>query len=225
MRAILAWEEAGAAQLLAAYPADRPTFLLIDHEAVSQAAHNLYTQGGFEIDLAEEIMRRDLHQPLRGESLPPGITYVEWTPELAQRFWEVYDDAFRNRPGFPGWPAQRWIDWISGYDDFRPDLAFLALEGGEAAGFIVCEVDAASELPAGRRAGWIVQVGVRPGWRGRGIGRALLCHAMQRFRSEGLDDAMLYVNVNNPRAIGVYTGLGFSVVKRRTRYVKALVRA
>ena len=199
--------------------------LRIDREAVSQAAHSLYTQRGFEIDLAEEIMRRDLHQPLPGEPLPPGITYVEWTPALAQRFWEVYDDAFRDRPGFPGWPAQRWIDWISGYDDFRPDLTFLALEGGEAAGFIVCEVDAASEPPAGRRTGWIVQVGVRPRWRGRGIGRALLCHAMQRFRSEGLDDAMLYVNVNNPRAIGVYTGLGFSVVKRRTRYVKSLVRA
>lgn len=81
----------------------------------------------------------------------PGVSFTEWSDEVAPRFFTAWDASFRDRPGFPGWLAVKWIDWISHDDDFRADWTMLASAGGTGRGFI-----------AGGAGGWIVQVGVVP---------------------------------------------------------------
>lgn len=60
-------------------------------------------------------------------------------------------------------------------------------------GYALCAVE-------GNTSGHIVQMGVRPLWRRRGLAGMLLAEAMRRFRAEGLRYATLEVNVNNPQA-------------------------
>ena len=122
----------------------------------------------------------------------------------------VYQAAFRERPGYPDWGRERWIAWATGDDDFRPEMSLLACHGDLPIGFIIC---------ADR---WITQVGVRPEWRQRGIGSALVVEALQRFQAAGGDHVLLDVSVDNPRAARVYTRLGFRRVGRRAIYVRVL---
>jgi ribosomal protein S18 acetylase RimI-like enzyme len=101
--------------------------------------------------------------------------------------------------------------WLETDDDaFRSELSLLATQDDLPAGFIVCDER------------WIVQMGVRPDRRGRGIGSALVIEALKRIRAAGGDHVLLDVNVNNPSAARVYTRLGFERVGRRARYIRGL---
>jgi ribosomal protein S18 acetylase RimI-like enzyme len=66
--------------------------------------------------------------------------------------------------------------------------------------------------------GWIVQVGVMPAVRGRGLGRALITEALSRMAADGEREAWLNVNVDNPGAAQLYRRLGFTDRGRRARY-------
>ena len=127
-------------------------------------------------------MRRDLSHPLPVGQLPEGMTLVPWSPQLVTKFFDVYGDAFRERPGFPGWGEDTWRHNLTDYPDFRADLSLLAMEGTEAVGFTICHAENGGDPQSGGT-GWVDQMGVRPAWRERGLGGALLCEAMHRFKA------------------------------------------
>jgi mycothiol synthase len=206
---LLRWSIAQARALLAAAAPDRPRALRLSTEALTPVAERLYQRFGFTQQFAEDVMRRDLQLALPDAPFPPGVALDEWTPALAGQFYEAYQAAFRERPGFPIWSAaEQWIEWATGDDGFHPQMSLLARDGGQPVGFIVCD-DA-----------WIVQVGTHPAWRGRGLGAALVVEALRRFKAAGAEHVTLDVNVNNPTAARLYAWLGFQVVGRRARYVR-----
>lgn len=203
---LLNWSIAQARVLLAATPSDHSRMLRLTTESLTPAAERLYQQFGFTQQFAEDVMRRNLQAALPAASFPPGLTLAEWTPALAGQFFEAYQAAFRERPGFPGWNAEQWIAWATDYESFQPQMSLLARDGVQPVGFIVCD-DA-----------WIVQVGTHPAWRRRGLGAALVVEALRRFAAAGAEHVTLDVNANNPTAARVYTWLGFEIVGRRARY-------
>jgi ribosomal protein S18 acetylase RimI-like enzyme len=132
---------------------------------------------------------------------------VGWSGETAERFFAVYQAAFRERPGYPGWTAAEWIADNDDDPDFRADWSVLAtLPGMGDVGFVTAA------------AGWIVQVGVVPVARGRGLAAALIGVALGRMAAGGATEAWLNVNVDNPSAAGLYRRLGFAPAGRRARF-------
>jgi mycothiol synthase len=210
-RFLMAWSLAQAGALLASCPADRPRALHLLTEGLTARAERLYARYGFMQQFAEDVMLRDLHAPIPDAPLPLEIALATWTPALAPQFFEAYDSSFRDRPGFPSWSAEQWIAWVADDDEFRPELSLLATATQQPVGFVVCSDE------------WIVQVGTRPEWRGRGLGSALVIEALRRWRAAGGERMLLDVNANNPMARRVYERLGFEVIGRRARYVRALV--
>jgi putative acetyltransferase len=85
---------------------------------------------------------------------------------------------------------------------FLPEvpLTFAEAENGRAAGFMVL-----SE-------GHLEALFIDPQMRGRGVGRALVEHALSRFPALLTD-----VNEQNAQAVGFYERMGFSVVDRSPR--------
>lgn len=204
---LIDWSVTQARALLAAKPSDQAHLLCIASESLNEGAERLYAKHGFTQQFGELVMRHTLEAPLPAAVLQDDITLVEWSVERADLFFEAYGMSFRDRPGFPGWNAQQWIEWVAADDDFLPALSLLAIRDGRAVGFIVCS------------AGWIVQVGVRPEQRGRGVASGLVAEVLRRFRASGADQVLLDVNMNNPSAERVYARLGFGVIGRRARYV------
>jgi ribosomal protein S18 acetylase RimI-like enzyme len=211
---LLAWTESRARQVYAAVPDARPLVMRIDVYHENPDAFSFFERRGFHFALAEDELRRDLSQSIPASPLPEGMTFVPWTEENTGEFFRAYQDAFSTRPGFPGWTEEVWRRAFTGGDDFRADLSLLLLDGAEPVGYAVCAVEGEE--------GWIVQVGVRPAWRRRGLAGALLSETMRRFQREGLRAAMLDVNVNNPRAMSVYRRLGFERLWRCTSHRKTV---
>jgi len=208
---LLQWSIAEASKLLSDCPPDRSRVLQITTESLADAAMRLFESHGFTQQFAEDVMRRDLHAPLPEALLPSGINLEAWAPALTDQFFAVYQGAFQERPGFPGWSQEEWLAWLAtDDDDFRSELSLLACHDDLPVGFIFCADK------------WIIQMGIRPDWRERGIGSSLVTEVLRRFRAAGVDHVLLDVNVNNPRAARVYTRLGFERVGRRARYTRVL---
>jgi mycothiol synthase len=172
-----------------------------------------YTAQSYTLLFAEDVMRRELANAdvLAPDNLPSGITLAEWTAETIPAFFAAYSASFADRPGFPSWTQERWAEWTAGDADFRPDLSWVALAGDNPVGFITNAIDTREEPPAG----FIIQVGTRPDWRGRGLGAALVVRALRAWREANVTAVNLDVNVNNPTARRLYERLGFHVVRRR----------
>ena len=208
---LLEWSIAEASRLLSISPPNRPHVMLVATESLSAGAVDLFEQHGFKQLFAEDVMRRNLDTPLPDAPVPPDIRFATWTPALASEFFAVYQAAFRERPGFPNWSQDEWVDWLgTENDDFRAKLSLLAYHDDVPVGFVVCAE------------GWIVQLGVLPEWRKRGIGSALMIEVLKRFCSADTDHVLLDVNVNNPSAARLYERLGFEQIRRRARYARVL---
>jgi mycothiol synthase len=180
--------------------------ITIETESLTPAAEALFADRGLRQVFAEDVMRIDLADGVPDAVWPAGTRLADWSAADAPRFHQVYAAAFRERPGFPDRPAGEWIADVTEDDEFRPQWSVLAtLPDLGDAGFVTAAVD------------WIVQVGVVPAGRGRGIGGALVAEALRRMRADGAIHAWLDVNVDNT-AVRLYRKVGFEHRGRRARY-------
>lgn len=209
---LLRWGLAQAHGLLAG-AAESRVVLQISSEGLSEPAHRLFLAQGFHPVFEELVMQYDLRQPVPDRPLPPGVTVANWRPELAEQFFEAYQAAFRERPGFPGWSAAEWIGYVT-ENDHRPEWTLLASAGGAPAGFVVGNADLTTDPPGG----YVWQIGVIPEQRRRGLASALLLATMRQMQESGAASVQLTVNSNNPGAIQAYSALGFQTTGRRARY-------
>jgi mycothiol synthase len=238
-RALLVWAEARGRELLAALPDDRRKFLRIEFEGRREDAARLYERCGFGLQQVELTMNRALAAEMPETTLPLGLTLLRWTAERAPLFYETWRDAFSDRPGTPpGWTIEEWATGFAGGDHFRADLSWVVVVSGpksavhvgngtgrasagvRGAGYIMCEVHTERCDEQSVQALGIRQVGVRPAWRGLGLGSALIGRTLRTAQAEGVEHATLEVNVNNPGAKRLYEKFGFREAGSYTVYSK-----
>lgn len=183
-------------------------------DSVDGAARAMLLERGYAFGRSYRRMQldldgaRDLGQPPRGIE----IRGIDPDVDLA-RAHAVFVEAFADEWGYRVIPYAEWRELEVETPDFDPSLWLLATEGGEAVGALNGSV-------WGDR-GWIGELGVRAGWRGRGIGSALLNRAFATFAERGLPRAMLNVDFENPTGamalyekVGMRVASGFDVYER-----------
>ncbi len=90
--------------------------------------------------------------------------------------------------------------------------------------FLVAEVDGSvagyviAQWAAGE--GEILNLGVAPAHRGRGIGRRLVAEILAHLRARGVRDVYLEVRESNTVARRLYESFGFREIGRRRRYYR-----
>jgi mycothiol synthase len=210
---LMRWSQAQAGSLLAGGAAGQRV-LQIRTEGLTETASRLYEAHGYKRVFEELVMRRNLDKPLPDPALPADVTVTDWQPELAGPFFQAYHAAFRERPGFPGYKnAAEWVDsWTT--DHFRPEWSLLARTGEAPLGFLTGTFDPPHGL--------IMQVGVIPAQRRRGIASGLIFEVMRRMQAAKAVSAQLVVNGNNPGAIQTYIELGFGTIGKRARYERVV---
>ncbi len=210
------WMETQASAHLLAKESGLPRVLRIMFWDRADDATTLFEQQGFEFHYVEEEMSVDLNESRPDLPLPPGLSVELWSPENAAEFYTVYRGAYGTRTENPlnesDW-TQFWAN--PGDPEFRRDLSLLVRAGDEPAAFSVGHVYKTDEASVG-------QFGVRPAWRGRGVGTAVLVEALNRFAATGYRYGVLTVNINNPGARRLYERAGFKLAKRFTMYRKTI---
>jgi ribosomal protein S18 acetylase RimI-like enzyme len=98
----------------------------------------------------------------------------------------------------------------------HPHGVFVAEENGAILGYITTRVDAESGI------GWIPNMAVAAAARNCGLGRRLIEHALDYFRSQGLTHAKIETLDQNSIGQHLYPSCGFREVARQLHYVTDL---
>jgi ribosomal protein S18 acetylase RimI-like enzyme len=99
----------------------------------------------------------------------------------------------------------------------QPDGVFVAADiTGNAIGYITTRLNPTSGI------GWIPNLAVDPGHQGKGIGRALIQHAIGFLRQSGMHVAKIETLEQNPIGQALYPSLGFVEITRQIHYAMRL---
>jgi mycothiol synthase len=151
----------------------------------------------------------DLPQP----QLPAGLELRPLTrPDEDEAVYDVIETAFSE------WPdrgrSMPFADWRAAHLD-RTDVEVLVVAGPDGlAGGAVCIDEGAGE-------GWVEQLAVAKGYRGQGLGRALLQGAFRRFAARGCATAGLSTD-SRTGARTLYEHVGMRVTESFARWAKEL---
>jgi ribosomal protein S18 acetylase RimI-like enzyme len=97
---------------------------------------------------------------------------------------------------------EAWLPQMTGDAAYDPELWFLAENRSVAVGAVVCWTS-----------GFVKDLVVRESWRGRGVGEALMRHALGAFLARGVTAVELKVHAENERAVRLYGRLGFRTIE------------
>jgi len=172
------------------------------------AAARLARAAGFDRFRALWQMRRSLRDPLDPPRLPAGTTLRTFRPGRDEQEWlSLNGRAFAKHPEQGAW-TRHDLELREREPWFDPAGFFIADRSGVMTGFHWTKVPGPAE--AEQDIGEVYVVGVNPGERGTGLGRALTLAGLGYLRDRGLAEAMLYVDEDNVPAIRMYSGLGFT---------------
>jgi mycothiol synthase len=172
------------------------------------AAGRLARAAGFDRFRALWQMRRSLLDPLDQPRFPAGHTLRTFRPGRDEDEWlDLNRRAFATHPEQGAW-TRHDLELREREPWFDPAGFFIAERNGTMTGFHWTKVHGPADAPEGL--GEVYVVGVDPGERGTGLGRALTLAGLHYLRDRGLPAAMLYVDEDNVPAIRLYQALGFT---------------
>ena len=114
-------------------------------------------------------------------------------------------------------PYEQWARTLFDREGHDPSLYFVAEADGELAGAALCDWKRGGDW------GWVERLGVRPAWRRRGIGGALLRAAFAEFFRRGERTVALQVDAESPTgATRLYERAGMHVLYEAVVWEKEL---
>jgi mycothiol synthase len=182
-------------------------------------ARGAYEADDWQLVRSSYRMLIDLGDELPDPAWPDGLTVRNARPEEGERVHEAHMDAFADHWDFRPQSFEQWRPFTIDRDDFDPSLWWLAEDRDELAALALNRWHFSGDP----RFGWIEVLGVRPPWRRRGLGAALLRHSFQDFRARGATRVGLGVDAENTTgAVRLYERVGMRVVRRNDIYEKTL---
>jgi ribosomal protein S18 acetylase RimI-like enzyme len=142
-------------------------------------------------------MRLLLSRPIPMPAWPDERRPVPFIDDLAAAMHDTLAASFAGRPDAPP-PFQTWWTALRTDPEFDPALCLIFPDGRAAA--------------QSWTSGFIKDVAVRPNWRRRGLGEAMLLHTAALFHARGTAALDLKVLVENEPAIRLYERTGFTRV-------------
>lgn len=153
-----------------------------------------------------------------GPSHVPGIEIRAYRhPDEARAVYEAHQEAFASHWEFRPMPWGDWQERRFGRETFDPSLWWCAVDGGEIAGIVFCEVKRDPDQ------GWVDVLGVVPDYRRRGIAEALLKTAFAELWRRGQPRIGLGVDAESlTGATRVYERAGMRTLWHAIVYEKEL---
>lgn len=188
------------------------------HLVGDDRAPALFAGRGFEYARSFFRMVIDVTEPQPDPVWPDGVELRPLEPERDGRM--LYDaelEAFADEWDYVVLDYDTWRERAFGPSGFASTLAPVVWAGDDVVAF--------SRNYAKRNGDWgfVGTLGVRPAWRRRGLGLALLRESFRRFRETGETTAALGVDVENPTgATRLYERAGMRVLWQADVWQKEL---
>jgi mycothiol synthase len=217
---LLRWAEARMRQWAADAPAETPVTARQEVSAKDASAVALLDANGYAPLRRSWRMVIELSELPAQPAWPEGITvraFVVGQDEYA--VYEAMEEAFAEHWGHVPVAFEQYAASHFQRESFDPSLTLLAIDGA---------TDGATVAGAalGRRRpdmGWVGGLGVRPAYRRRGLGMALLRHAFGELYRRGERTVGLAVDAENPTgAVRLYEQAGMRPTREWVEYAKEL---
>jgi ribosomal protein S18 acetylase RimI-like enzyme len=164
-------------------------------------------------------MRIDFDEPPAAPPLPDGFELRTYRDDDSEVLRHALNDSFAGLPFWHEVSPGNFREFYLRQRGFDPSLWLLAWDGDDLAGYVLgwpCR-------GADDTMGWIGNLGVRPQWRHRGLGGALLRNAFSVLCARGLRQVGLGVDAENPTgALGLYERAGMRRHQRQDNWVRDL---
>ncbi len=158
------------------------------------------------------ILKRDRGTPVPSFSLPGGFSFCLFAGG-DERAWADIETSVGEFADESEALEYFRKEYLPRSDDLKRRLVFVRTEGGERIGTFACWWNFTGE----RRDASLHWFGVKPGYRDRGIGKALVTECLQTLiRLEGDRDVWLHTQTGSYKAIGIYLKTGFCIVEGET---------
>jgi mycothiol synthase len=139
-----------------------------------------------------------------------GVTLDAYVPAADDEgLFAAFRDSFAEHWGqeHPEEAGFWWDERDSPGSAYDPSLWTVARGNGEIVGFTT----ARTRERQGRAEGYVSAIGVRPSWRSKRVGQALLSHTLRLFADRGLKAASLDVDADNVTdALRLYRSVGMT---------------
>ena len=169
-------------------------------------------------------MRIDMEEPPPKPVWPEGIRIRPYDPENdAYKVFEVDDEVFRDHFGYLDVPLEegfkKFMHHMTGDDSYDPALWFLAVAGEEIVGICIARKYGLED----KEAGHVSSLGVKRGWRRKGIALGLLQLAFGEFYKRGQKTVDLGVDAESlTGAIDLYRKAGMHVLRQFDMFEKEI---
>ncbi|MGG5172823.1 GNAT family N-acetyltransferase [Pseudarthrobacter sp. J1738] len=233
-RGVLEWQRARAAERInvrgrtssdSGTPENQSPRLRLYSETANTAEQRLFSRAGWKVVRYFNEMNRPISTRNDAEEnsaaiprlvLAEGYEIRPWTAEYDHEMRHVHNAAFADHWGSEERDEQSWKFTVE-HPLNRRDLSAVVVEksNGKVVGYQLASYDPDVLEDFGREEGYTELLGVVRDHRGRGLAKALLVDAMQRFAAAGMTTAALDVDSENPSgALAIYTSMGYSPVKQ-----------
>jgi mycothiol synthase len=221
---ILHWMEDHLRDDAASHPTDLDRFFQVDVFQHQEGKRMLMEKAGYKpVRFFFEMVRPTL-EDIPDAPLPEGLEARPAKPEHYQEIWEAMDETSVDEWGYQPPTHEDYHEWLNG-PNFQPDLWQVAwdVETGEVAGHVLTYIDHPQNERFNRKRGYTEGIGVNPGWRRKGVARALIARSLKAQRAAGMTESALHVDSSNSSgATSLYESCGFQVVSRNAVYRKQL---
>ncbi len=197
---------------------DKPLYMILQTSEFIPGAQILFEKMGYEVVRRTYSMRITLDDTLKMPVMPEGLTLRPFDRERdSHAVYVAFDEIFREHWGYYALGHKEWEHRMFNNPEHDPELFIIAVEGDEIAGINLCR-RWGEGIPD---MGWVESLGVRPAWRRRGLGKALLLHSFHRFKKMGVQRAALQVDASSKtNAVTLYQQAGMYINKQILRYRK-----
>jgi len=227
-RALLAWAESHCRELLPCVP--DTVRVTVDTDTIStdvERRHQL-ERAGF------NVSRHFFHMEIKLDERPPA---PQWPAGIKIHHYQTMKavltdleliltavrEAFRDHFGHVERSMdqiiEKWTHRITTDTEFDPTLWYIAMDGDEVAGTILCRPRSWDDPDEG----YVPTLAVRRPWRRRGLGLALLHHAFNEFYRRGKPKAGLGVDASSlTGAVALYERAGMHITRQYDVYEKEI---
>jgi mycothiol synthase len=223
-RAMMHWCEARARENATEHPHTGPRFLQTWAFDTMPGKIALAEQEGYRPVRYGFQMVRPLAEQIPHLPLPEGIEVRLKLPQHYRAIWEAGNEAFRDHWGHRERTESDWQEFLN-WPDHQPELCQVAWDKrtNTVAGEVTVTIYARDNAAFGFKRGYTDPIFVRRPYRKQGLAKALIARALCVLKDEGMDEAALFVDAQNPSgALKLYENMGYRVHRETFTYRKAL---
>jgi mycothiol synthase len=170
------------------------------------AARALFESRGYREVRRFHEMAIELTEEPAAPVLPAGLVLDELHEGEYEAFYDALNEAFAEHWEWHPDPFDEWLERRRGqHRDERGPVWFVVRDGDELVAVVRNDVKVAG-------GGYVGAIGVRPAWRGKGLGKALLQATFAEFWRRGTTRVTLDVDSQNATgAVALYERVGMYV--------------